>query len=51
MHGGNVLVTPHSASLTARTYNEMCVLTVRNAIDLLAGNTIDQRYIFNRKEL
>ena len=47
----NVLVTPHSASLTARTYNEMCVLTVNNAIDLLQGKTIDPKYIFNHKEL
>jgi phosphoglycerate dehydrogenase-like enzyme len=47
----NVLVTPHSASLTARTYNEMCVLTVNNAIDLLQGKSIDHKYIFNYKEL
>lgn len=47
----NVLVTPHSASLTARTYNEMCVLTVRNTLDLLAGKQIDERCIFNAKML
>lgn len=47
----NVLVTPHSASLTARTYNEMCVITVKNTIDILQGNTIDQHYIFNRNDL
>lgn len=47
----NVLVTPHSASLTARTYNEMCVLTVRNTLALLAGNEIDGRCVFNAKML
>ncbi|PHN03382.1 2-hydroxyacid dehydrogenase [Flavilitoribacter nigricans] len=47
----NVLITPHSASLTARTYNEMCVLTVQNTIDLLDGKAINQKYIFNHKEL
>lgn len=47
----NVLITPHSASLTGRTYNEMCVLTVQNTIDLLAGKAIDQKYIFNHKDL
>ncbi|WP_020571142.1 hydroxyacid dehydrogenase [Neolewinella persica] len=43
----NVLITPHSASLTARTYNQMCVLTVNNALDLLAGRKVDRRYVFN----
>jgi phosphoglycerate dehydrogenase-like enzyme len=43
----NVLITPHSASLTARTYNHMCVLTVTNALALLAGKELDQRYVFN----
>lgn len=47
----NVLITPHSASLTARTYNEMCVLTVQNTIDLLQGKSINQQFIFNRKDL
>ncbi len=47
----NVLITPHSASLTARTYNEMCVTTVNNALALLTGQPIDERYIFNRRLL
>jgi D-3-phosphoglycerate dehydrogenase len=47
----NVLVTPHSASLTARTYNEMCLVTVKNTIALLSGKPIEDRYIFNRKDL
>ncbi|MCB0629090.1 MAG: hydroxyacid dehydrogenase [Saprospiraceae bacterium] len=47
----NVLITPHSASLTARTYNEMCVLTVRNTLALLEGKSIDDKYIFNSAAL
>ncbi len=45
----NVLITPHAASLTARTYNEMCVLTVQNTLALLAGKMIEEWYIFNRR--
>jgi phosphoglycerate dehydrogenase-like enzyme len=47
----NVLITPHSASLTATTYNEMCVVTARNTVALLEGQTIDPRFIFNRDRL
>lgn len=50
-HLPNVLITPHSASLTARTYNEMCVTTVRNTLALLRGEDIEEHYIFNGKEL
>lgn len=47
----NVLITPHSASLTATTYNQMCVITAQNTIDLLQGKNIDEKYIFNRNDL
>ncbi len=47
----NVLITPHSASLTTRTYNEMCVITVKNTLALLAGEAIEDRFIFNRSAL
>lgn len=47
----NVLVTPHAASLTARTYNHMCVLTVNNALALLAGEVVERRYVFNAGSL
>lgn len=43
----NALITPHAASLTARTYNQMCVLTVSNALDVLAGKSVDRRYLYN----
>lgn len=42
----NVLITPHSASLTARTYHEMCEVTVKNTLALLAGKPVDDRFIF-----
>lgn len=44
----NVLITPHAASLTARTYNEMCTITVSNTLTILAGKAIPPRYLFNR---
>ena len=47
----NVIVTPHSASLTKSTFHEMCMTTVKNVIQLLNGETIDPKYIFNRNEL
>ncbi|MEL6192684.1 MAG: hydroxyacid dehydrogenase [Bacteroidota bacterium] len=47
----NTLITPHSASLTAKTYNEMCVVTVQNTLSLLRGDTIHERFIFNRASL
>ncbi len=47
----NVLITPHSASLTAQTYNEMCVITCQNIARLLYNKPIDERYIFNNSML
>lgn len=44
----NVLVTPHTASLTALTFDEMCVITVQNTLDLLQGKSINQKYIYNK---
>jgi len=46
-----VLLTPHTASLTATTFNEMCVITVQNVVDLLVGKAIEERFIFNRAAL
>lgn len=47
----NVLITPHTASLTALTFNEMCVVTINNLVELLAMKPIDERFIFNREAL
>jgi phosphoglycerate dehydrogenase-like enzyme len=43
----NVLITPHAASLTARTYEHICTLTVENTLSLLNSNQIDSRFIAN----
>ncbi|MFK7984153.1 MAG: 2-hydroxyacid dehydrogenase [Saprospiraceae bacterium] len=45
----NVLITPHTASLTALTFNEMCVVTVKNLVSFLGGESIDERFVFNRE--
>ena len=44
----NVLITPHVASLTNRTFTDMCETTVRNVGALLAGKGIPERYVANR---
>jgi len=46
-----VLITPHTASLTATTFNEMCVVTVQNLISLLNGKSLEEHFIFNRLAL
>lgn len=43
----NVLVTPHAASLTARTYEHICTLTIENTLAILNGDSIDPRCIAN----
>lgn len=45
------LITPHTASLTATTYRNMCVSTVQNTIAILGGSTPDSKSVFNRDEL
>tara|TARA_Y100000385_G_C13107916_1_gene649568 strand:+ start:6819 stop:7775 length:957 start_codon:yes stop_codon:yes gene_type:complete len=47
----NVYITPHSASLTSITFNEMCEMTVENTLFILEGREIDDKFIFNRIEL
>lgn len=44
----NVLITPHSASLTATTYENICMIAASNVVALLADETIDEKFIFNR---
>lgn len=44
----HVLVTPHSASLTATTYRKMCLSTVNNVIALLSGREPEKESVFNR---
>lgn len=47
LHHSRVLVTPHSGSLTASTYRQMCVLTVRNVVAVLTGEKPDTKSVFN----
>lgn len=45
------LITPHTGSLTATTYRNMCVITVENVIAILNGSQPDMQSVFNRDEL
>ncbi|WP_316793247.1 hydroxyacid dehydrogenase [Pedobacter frigoris] len=44
----NAIVTPHSASLTASTYRQMCLLTVNNVVAILAGRQPELNSVYNR---
>lgn len=45
------LITPHTASLTATTYRNMCVSTVHNTIAILNGSSPDPKSVFNKDDL
>ena len=47
----NVLITPHSASLTRKTFDDMCMITVHNVIKALNNEDIDKRFIFNHNSI
>lgn len=47
----NVIVTPHSGSLTSTTYTKMCVSTVNNVLRILDNEAPEEGCIFNAKEL
>ncbi len=47
----NVLITPHSASLTHTTYEHMCLVSVQNLLALIAGEAVADKYIFNKSQL
>jgi D-3-phosphoglycerate dehydrogenase len=47
LHHSRALVTPHSGSLTASTYRQMCVLTVKNVVAVLTDEKADAKSIFN----
>ena len=40
-----VLITPHVASLTASTYRDLCLTTVRNVLAVLRGEAVDPRFV------
>ena len=41
----NVILTPHAASLTKRTFNDICVRSAQNIIGLLRGDQIPSRFV------
>ncbi|WP_235298746.1 2-hydroxyacid dehydrogenase [Portibacter marinus] len=43
----NVLFTPHSSSLTKRTFDEICQLASMNVVSFLRGEKVEQRYKAN----
>ncbi|MBC9915321.1 2-hydroxyacid dehydrogenase [Chitinophaga varians] len=43
-----VIVTPHSGSLTATTYRHICMTTINNVVAALTGKGPDPDSIFNR---
>lgn len=47
----NVLVTAHVGSLTATTYTNMCVSTVKNVLAILEDREPQKECIFNRNDL
>lgn len=51
VHHPRALITPHCGSLTATTYNQMCVYTVTNVVAALTGKEFDTRSVFNLKDL
>lgn len=42
------IITPHSASLTATTYRQMCLFTVNNVVAVLTGGEPELISVFNR---
>ena len=43
----NVIITPHVSSLTKRTYDQMCLLTVHHVMKVLSGGEVEMRYVVN----
>lgn len=51
VHHPRSIITPHSGSLTAATYRQICLLTINNVVAVLTGNTPDRNSIYNRNAL
>ncbi len=45
----HALITPHTASLTAATYQRMCLLTVKNVLAILGGGAAELNSVYNRE--
>jgi len=46
LRSDRVLITPHIASLTASTYRQMCLITARNVLAVLAGERPEARCVY-----
>ncbi|HEY9262304.1 hydroxyacid dehydrogenase [Chitinophaga sp.] len=51
VHHPRVIITPHSGSLTAATYRQICLLTINNVVAALTGGAPEQHSIYNRHAL
>lgn len=51
VHHPRAIITPHSGSLTAATYRQMCLLTINNVVAVLTGETPESNSIYNRDAL
>lgn len=51
VHHPRAIITPHSGSLTAATYRQMCLLTINNVVAVLTGETPEANSIYNRHAL
>ncbi|KAG4080483.1 hypothetical protein HA402_013941 [Bradysia odoriphaga] len=51
VHHPRALITPHSGSLTAATYRQMCLLTVSNVVAVLTGGQPAHNSVYNRDAL
>lgn len=51
VHHPQAIITPHSGSLTAATYRQMCLLTINNVVAVLTGGQPERNSIYNRSAL
>jgi D-3-phosphoglycerate dehydrogenase len=51
VHHPGVIITPHSGSLTAATYRQICLFTVNNVVAVLTDKRPDPGSIYNRQAL
>jgi D-3-phosphoglycerate dehydrogenase len=51
VHHPEVIITPHSGSLTAATYRQICLFTVNNVVAVLTDKPPDPDSIYNRQAL
>lgn len=48
VHHPRAIITPHSGSLTATTYRQMCLLTINNVVAVLTGESPERNSVYNR---